>query len=456
MNKHLTILTLAMLLSVAGAWAQGGTTGALTWELNNGTLTISGVGEMPDYHSPDDNAPWYEYQDAITVVEIENGVTSIGNEAFSRDLIGEYKFTSIDIPNSVTRIGDCAFINCHSLISVTLPNSVITIGNSAFSSCFNLTSVTLPNSVTTIGTGAFSLCVALKSIAIPNSLTTIETGTFWNSALESITIPSSVTTIGNMAFEYCSALSSITALNLVPVEIDYGVFNGFDPNVDLTAITLEVPTSAVQDYQAAEVWGEMNIVGGGMLVNPVSGDPQQGYTTGDGLYGGRATATVTAVPRNGYRFVNWTKDGAVISTANPYSFTVTEDIELVASFEAGEVGIVETLRATSLQIYPNPTRGELTITCYRHCGLDPQSPENDEIAGQTRNDIHGVDVFDMMGRVVHVETPCMASLQPDPELHSGLNPKPEITFDLSNVPAGMYFVRIQTKNGIVTKKVVKQ
>ncbi|MCL2042208.1 MAG: T9SS type A sorting domain-containing protein, partial [Bacteroidales bacterium] len=78
-------------------------------------------------------------------------------------------------------------------------------------------------------------------------------------------------------------------------------------------------------------------------------------------------------------------------------------------------------------------------------GLDPQSPENDEIAGQARNDIHSVDVFDMLGRKVMTVTESQIAHRTS-----------QTTFDLSNVPTGIYFVRIQTENDVVIRKVVKE
>ena len=62
------------------------------------------------------------------------------------------------IPDSVTSIGDCAFLHCHSLTSVTIPESVTSIGDYAFRECKSLTSVTIPNSVTSIGDSAFKDC----------------------------------------------------------------------------------------------------------------------------------------------------------------------------------------------------------------------------------------------------------------------------------------------------------
>ena len=68
-------------------------------------------------------------------------------------------------------------------------------------------------------------------------------------------------------------------------------------------------------------------------------DPIEGGTiTGAGIYNHGATATLTATANTGYNFINWTKNGTIISTNPTYSFTVTEDADLVANFEA-EVGL---------------------------------------------------------------------------------------------------------------------
>jgi hypothetical protein len=72
-------------------------------------------------------------------------------------------------------------------------------------------------------------------------------------------------------------------------------------------------------------------------VNAGVDNSESGSASGGGTYDINATATVTATANSGYRFVNWTKDGTAVSTDNPYSFTVTEDVDLVACFEADEV-----------------------------------------------------------------------------------------------------------------------
>ena len=133
----------------------------LTWKLyEDGTLTISGTGAMKDYDIYGNRSPVYSNLKVKKIV-IEDGVTSIGNSAFSNCR----SLTSITIPNSVTSIEDYAFENC-SLTNITIPDSVTSIGNYAFSHCFSLTSITIPDSVTSIGTSAFDSCSSLKTISL--------------------------------------------------------------------------------------------------------------------------------------------------------------------------------------------------------------------------------------------------------------------------------------------------
>ncbi|MCL2510770.1 MAG: leucine-rich repeat domain-containing protein [Bacteroidales bacterium] len=304
MKKKFLCFGLAVLLSMASAFAQvGGETGPLTWVLEDGTLTISGEGEMPGYsHDAPMNwnpAPWYVYRASIHTVVIESGVTRIGNCAFY--YCGN--LASITIPNSVTSIGSFAFADCYILTSITIPTTVKTIGWAAFPGsnlvsitlpdgitriessmfylCRNLTSIIIPNSVTFIGRHAFFVCKSLTSIIIPNgvtfieehafngcesltsviipsSMTSIEEGTFnYCPNLTSVIIPSSVTRIEDIAFRNCTSLTLITNLNPVPVAINSNVFQ----NVNKAACTLEVPIGSVAAYQNANVWKEFNIVG---------------------------------------------------------------------------------------------------------------------------------------------------------------------------------------------------
>ncbi len=95
-------------------WGKKGTCGEnMTWILDDeGTLTISGTGAMTN--SVFGESPWYG-NTAIKNVIIEEGVTSIGDDAFD----GCTELTSVAIPDSVTAIGDLAFFECDSLTNVT-------------------------------------------------------------------------------------------------------------------------------------------------------------------------------------------------------------------------------------------------------------------------------------------------------------------------------------------------
>ena len=117
---------------------------------------------------------------------------------------------SVTLGDSVTSIGDNAFIGCSGLTSVEIPDSVTSIGNSAFSYCSGLTSVTIGDGVELIGYGAFRDCSGLESVVFGESVTSIGDSAFYGcSGLESITIPNSVTSIGDSAFSGCSVLTSI-------------------------------------------------------------------------------------------------------------------------------------------------------------------------------------------------------------------------------------------------------
>jgi len=202
----------------------------LTWVLTgDGTLTISGSGEMENY-TDSSVAPWYSNRTKILSAVVEPGVESVGNYAFYSCLklasvslpggvksIGKSAFqdcaklTAVEIPEGVTSIGSSAFDGCSSLTSVTIPDSVTSIGGDAFNGCSNLTSVMIPGSVTSIGGDAFRDCDGLTSVTIPEGVTSIGGGAFEDcSNLINVTIPKGVTKIGIYAFYACSSLTSVT------------------------------------------------------------------------------------------------------------------------------------------------------------------------------------------------------------------------------------------------------
>ncbi len=230
MKKIFTLFVAAIAaVTMSAKTAESGYCGPdLTWFYNpsDSSLTISGTGPMTNY-SQDNHAPWYEYYDKITSLNLESGMTTVGDYAFFWLSKVEY----IDIPEGVTSIGDYAFSGCAALDWLYIPYGVKTIGQSAFAACISLLRVFMPYGVTSIGGGAFGFCTELYDVAIP----------------------ATVTTIGDQAFYYCSALRYITNYATNPQSINANVFDG----VDKTKCSLYVPDYAVANYNKP-IWIEFS------------------------------------------------------------------------------------------------------------------------------------------------------------------------------------------------------
>ena len=149
---------------------------------------------------------------SIVSVNIPSTVTTIGEMAFNRC----NNMKTINLPNSITSIGVWAFAECSNLESIIIPNNVQNIGHYAFYNCINLTSITLPDNLITISDSLLEGCESLISITIPNNVTKIENYVFKGcSNLENIIIPDSVTNIGIAAFENCISLNDIVLPNSI-------------------------------------------------------------------------------------------------------------------------------------------------------------------------------------------------------------------------------------------------
>ena len=290
---------------------------------------------------------------------IPNSVTSIGNWAF----VGCSSLTSVTIPNSVTSIGESAFGYCSSLTSVTIPSSVTSIGYGAFEGCSSLTSVTIPNSVTSIGDFAFKACSSLTSVTIPNSVTSIGDDAFSGcSSLTSVTIPNSVTSIGNFAFDGCSSLTSVTIPNSVTSIGGSAFFNCSS----LTSVTIPNSVTSIGDGAFYNCSGLTSVTIGNSVTSIgeeafwgcssltdiyVCGDLerfQRLLNNDDRIKVGMSYSItinaehgnvsypqtmcddmqLTATPYNGYHFVKWS-DG---NTDNPRTIELTRDTTFTALF----------------------------------------------------------------------------------------------------------------------------
>ena len=128
----------------------------------------------------------------------------------------------------VTSIGQQAFVNCTTLESVEIPDSITRMGYWAFSGCSNLKQVKLSKNLKSINMDCFSECSSLESIVVPEGVTQLAPGAFMHCTdLKKIELPSTLEGIYEHAFARCINLTQITIPEKVNV-IAYGAFLGCD------------------------------------------------------------------------------------------------------------------------------------------------------------------------------------------------------------------------------------
>ena len=247
------LLAVAMMLALLptaafaadGELPTSGTCGAkgneknVYWTLDSdGTMTISGTGKMADYGKDPKthiihNPPWENYKGDIKHLVVENGVTSIGDDAFRNCT----NLKNVDLSKaSSLEVIKTSFPGCTGLENVVLNEGLVEIGGSAFNNCKSLGSIHIPSTVTAIGGYCFESCTSLSEVTFADGiqLTTIAEATFAGcKILETITIPKKVKGIQDSAFNGCRGLKSVT----------------FEPGSELETIGLE----AFQDTAISEI-----------------------------------------------------------------------------------------------------------------------------------------------------------------------------------------------------------
>ena len=170
-------------------------------------------------------------------VDIPDTVTAIGNSAF----LNCVKLQDFEIPASIKTIGQEAFRNCDSLVDMVIPNTVTSIGSGLFLDCnkllrmefesgspitslpqqmfygcTKLEQVKLPDGVAVIPTAYFRGCTSLKAVDLPENLTAIGEQAFYDCTnLEDMEFPHTLTSIGASAFYNCDSLTNVTIPNSV-------------------------------------------------------------------------------------------------------------------------------------------------------------------------------------------------------------------------------------------------
>jgi len=207
------------------------------------TLCLTGTIDARDFKTMRDEMPQLLNVDLRDV----NIVTYSGTEGTASD--GRATYPANTIPQR-------AFYYKDILASVNLPVTVTAVGDLAFYGCYGLKAIYLPSSVVMVGNYAFWGCQTMKILDIP----------------------ASVTFIGHQAFSYCWALNSIFARSVNPPDLSSSSFVFYEVNKE--TCKLYVPSGSQSHYATADQWKDFLNV---LEIPTLEGSPAEvgiGYTTG--------------------------------------------------------------------------------------------------------------------------------------------------------------------------------
>lgn len=166
-------------------------------------------------------------------LKLHDGIVSIGNNAFS----GCFFKGEIVLPKNLVTIEQGVFYNNDFSGELKLPSTLVSIGDKAFAYNWRLMgTLEFPENVISIGAGAFAHCRSIEGLILP-------------AGLENIRYEESYYEDGG-AFEGCYGIGSIVCKGEIPPYVQSGAFNG----VAKDNFTLEVPKSAIHQYQTAAGW----------------------------------------------------------------------------------------------------------------------------------------------------------------------------------------------------------
>lgn len=191
-------------------------------------------------------------------LEIPDNVIEIGSEAFGFSgydgyYTGNYNGT-LKLPNGLISIGKGAFKGCGFRGELVLPDKLVSISDKTFAKCDFSGTLKLPETLTVIGQEAFEGNWRLMgTLEFSNELQSIGKKAFANCrSIEGVVFSESIENIASDAFLDCFGIGSIVCKGTIPPYVQTGAFNG----VAKDNFTLEVPESAITDYQTAVGWSD--------------------------------------------------------------------------------------------------------------------------------------------------------------------------------------------------------
>ena len=344
----------------------------LSWEIiktfDGYTLNISGTGAMYSWSDYSD-APWYNCISSITRINIEEGITSIGDYAF----VNSISLSEINLPNTITILGENAFYSS-GLVEVEIPESVISIESDCFRHCYQLERVTLHEGLERINADAFCLCISLKQVPdFPESLTYLgrEAFMYCSSMGGVLRLPENITNIYTQVFYDCCELSGVVT---IPAKIEsikddaFGNCTGIDKIViyDNVKSFLYDPFSnsgvVLCCYKGSYVdeWARENSYKVEYLETyTVSFDCNGGTSISDitNIHLGEKIKKPTDPTKTNYTFVNWYTSNLVQDEVTLWDFSspIREDIILYAKWRGRPVQVSFDAQGGSVVL------GEITV-----------------------------------------------------------------------------------------------
>ena len=286
------ILSCTLMCIPVAAATSGGVTASIQWLLkDDGTLRITGTGELPQYDETGSDLPWKAYLNSITSVSIGAGITSIrmycfanlpnatsisfddGSQMKSATSYSFYKsgFTEITLPKNMTvstsfargsaieniyvESGHTSYVSIDGVLytkdkktcfcypfakkdtEYTVLNGVTDIPQGAFVGNVYIQKVNFPSTLNNINEAAFSGCTSLKEANIPNK-TRVLSYAFANTALESVAYTA---TCDTTSFSGCTKIKSFS------IGVSLSTLSVINSSNRLTELTLYNPAFSLSE-----------------------------------------------------------------------------------------------------------------------------------------------------------------------------------------------------------------
>lgn len=210
---------------------------------------------LPDKLKTIESGAFHNCRNLTGSLTIPQEVTAIPETAFASCGFDG----TLTLHDGIVTIGEAAFQDTHFKGELTLPKDLVVLSNSVFCGCDFSGELKLPQGLRTIGSNVFgsynsgSNWRLMGTLEIPEGVLSIGQGAFYNCwGLEGIILPESLESIQNEAFYQCYGIGSIVCKGTIPPHVQVGAFDG----VAKDNFTLEVPESAIQQYQAASGWSD--------------------------------------------------------------------------------------------------------------------------------------------------------------------------------------------------------